>query len=227
MPERTVIFDTIGFATGEHAEDPSTGRKVALYDYATKGQRVRLSPSEAERLDALGATSADKDADVVTIPEDYSGSGLADALGGEVPNPPDETAKVAGLVNVDAEERDPTASTIGNIDEVAKVAGLALPAGAGVDLHDNERTAGLAAFLNPTAGAGLGAEASASDEELAAMNATETLAYLNQHADEVDRVDAVNLAKTKPSKQVTDAVATIRSVQEEQAAASTSSTPTE
>lgn len=217
MVKRTVVFDRIGYATGEEVDDPTfPGRKVAVLASAAKGDVIELPSSEASRLDELGATtSADADVDANPAPPM------------ELPDP-DEVAKVAGIVDRSDEELPPTPTIDAKaVEEAGQVAGVGAPGGTGVELHDNERTVnglpGLAKFLAPSATVEAGP--SASDEELRAMKATELVAYVNQHNDEADRVEAIEVERGDDARvTVIKAIEAVRAAANEDA---TSSTPQE
>jgi hypothetical protein len=124
----------------------------------------------------------------------------------------------------DVEARTTVTTEVPDVEEVALVAGIAAPQGLGVDLHDNARADVLTKYAAELGGdAGSGAQAStgsASDEELAAMKSADLIAYLNQHPDEVDRVEAANEAGENYAS-VTKAVEASRAAQAEAEAGST------
>lgn len=218
MPKRTVVFDRIGYATGETVDDPNLpGRTIALTAFASKGDVVELSSSEAERLDALGATTS-ADADIEANPPPPM----------ELPDV-DEVRRVAGI----ADRSDETLPETPQIDaqavrEAGMAAGVDNPGGTGVELHDNERTVnglpGLSKFLTTSAPA---PSPSATDDELRAMKATELIAYVNQHNDEVDRVAAIEAERGDEARvTVTKAIEAVRTAPTEDGT-STTTTPEE
>lgn len=213
MPTRTVVFDRIGYATGEELDDPLVpGRKIEAKAFAYKGDTIELTSSEASRLDALGATvGADEHVEPPTPPA--SDSPL---------RPPDldEVGKVAGLDDRSDTELPPTPTIDAQaVTEAGMAAGVDNPGGTGVELHDNERTAnglpGLSKFLAPSsAAAEAEAAPTASDDELRAMKAEELVAYLTQHNGEVDRVEVIEAERDKPRVTVTKAIDAIRTAPE-------------
>lgn len=215
MPKRTVVFDRIGYATGEQVDDPLyPGRKIAVTRDAAKGDVVDLSAAEAERLDALGAT-APADADIEPNPPPPM----------EVPDV-EEVRKVAGIADRSAETLPETPQIDAQaVEEAGLAAGVNNPGGIGVELHDNERTEnglpGLAAFLPPSSNV---VGQAVDDDTLAGMKADELVAYLNQHNEDVDRVEAAENARPKPRTTVLAAVEAIRAAQ---ATGGNSTTPEE
>lgn len=184
MPKRTVVFDRIGYATGEEVDDPTfPGRKIEVKAFAVKGDTVDLSSAEASRLDALGATTT-ADAEVDANPPPPM----------ELPDV-EEVRKVAGIADRSADVLPETPQIDAQaVTEAGMAAGVDNAGGIGVELHDNERTEnglpGLGKFL-PAPGA-TETTATASDDDLRAMKAGELVAYLNQHNEDVDRVEAIN-----------------------------------
>lgn len=160
------------------------------FNTASRGDVIDVSDEEVERGRNLGALLAE-DEDAVPA----SGVGPPPSAA-----PAEETAVVAGFLPAT-----PTGAAPSLADFVKQ---------AGVPLNVDDRPAPD----GPTA-AGDATFTPATDAELAAMNAEPLVAYLNQHNDELDRVEAIESRRSTPRQSVTAAITRIREEQAAQAAA--------
>lgn len=233
MPERIVTATRYAWTT----PNPHRAGEV-LYHTADHGATIDVSQEEADRGAALGflttrqelegvaARRAELEAELARL-----NAQLADNRANAVPAtvlPPEPATTGVVLTpaqtGIPALEPQPTdQGPIAPATPSAVDAARAVAAGGTLPMAPSAPVGPTAAMPGSPAAAPVAATPTtegATDEQLAAMTVETTLAYLNQHPTEVDRVEALEGQRARgPRVGVTEAIEAIRGAQESGATA--------